>query len=76
MKSDVSKPLSIVCVKITGPKATKRVYAFLDSGSDTTMIKSSLAHSLGITGKVVSHECRGIFGKITNEKAEKVSFEI
>ncbi|XP_031356651.1 uncharacterized protein LOC116180680 [Photinus pyralis] len=76
VKSDVSKPLSIVRVKVTGPKGTKRVYALLDSGSDTTMIESSLANSLGITGKVVSHECRGIFGKITKEKTEKVSFEI
>ena len=40
--------LGLVPVRLVGPKESVVTYAFLDNGSDTTVVRSDLSHRLGL----------------------------
>ncbi len=75
MQSNSSRPLSIVRVKVTGPKGTRRTYALLDSGADTTLIEERLAKAVGISGVKRLKTYRGIVGRVT-QVSEIVQFKV
>ncbi|THD20409.1 hypothetical protein D915_008635 [Fasciola hepatica] len=42
--------MGFVPVRLLGPRGSKETYAFLDNGSDSTLLSSAAANSLGIDG--------------------------
>lgn len=46
--------LGFLPVKLVGPKGEVTTYAFLDNGSDCTILKRSIASALGLSGKPAS----------------------
>lgn len=54
--------LAFVPVRVTGPLGSKEVYALLDTGSDSTLILSDVATSLGLSGKSLQLEVTSLNG--------------
>ncbi|CAL8071662.1 unnamed protein product [Calicophoron daubneyi] len=63
--------LGVVPVRLTGPRGTIETLAFIDSGSDATLVERSTADKLGLTGNEAaiklstlngtsSHQCRRV----------------
>ncbi len=76
MQTKNSKPMSIVRIRVKGPAGVRKVYALLDSGADTTIIESDLAKSLGITGRIIKHQCHVLQSGVINSTASVVKFDV
>ena len=74
-KSNPRASLAILPVRIHGPQADLIVNAFLDSGSDTTLIDSSLVATLGLEGTAAPLTIKTLSGEM-NMKADLVSFSM
>ena len=55
--------MSIVPVRVLGPKKVIQTYALLDSGSNVTLCSDKLIQELGLTGQVKGYNLSGIGGK-------------
>lgn len=55
--------LGCVPVRVVGPSGTATTYAFVDNGSDTTLIRHDLAHSLGLKNTPCQLSINTVTGK-------------
>ena len=66
--------LQIVPMKVCGPEI--ETYAFLDNGSDTTLCLSSLAESLGVSGKPVHFSLSSVNAENIPKSGYEVSLNV
>ena len=70
--------LQIVPVRVRGGEAGPEIgtYSFLDNGSDTTLCLSSLAESLGVSGKPVHFSLSSMNAENTPKSGYEVSLNV
>ena len=70
--------LQIVPVRVRGEEGGPEIetYAFLDNGSDTTLCLSSLAESLGVSGKPVHFSLTSINAENIPKSGYEVAFDV
>ena len=54
----------------------KRIYALVDSGSNTTLLRRDLADALGVSGPVSPYKVNTLTGTATHEEQVKVELEL
>ncbi|KAA3676848.1 uncharacterized protein DEA37_0001153 [Paragonimus westermani] len=67
--------LGFVPIRLVGPKASVSTYAFLDNGSDTTLLDESIARTIGLQGQPCQMMFRTLHGTSATS-CSKVSIEL
>ena len=75
-KSNAHTYLQVIPVTISNGEKSMQVNALLDTGSDTTLIKSSLAAKLNLAGKTQTMRISNVLTKKQSIKSKSVNFTI
>ncbi|TPP39695.1 hypothetical protein FGIG_06915 [Fasciola gigantica] len=67
--------MGFVPVRLLGPRGSKETYAFLDNGSDSTLLSSAAANSLGIDGPLTRLSVTTLAGT-TSQLTSEVNFAV
>ncbi|XP_066912482.1 uncharacterized protein, partial [Clytia hemisphaerica] len=75
-KSNVHTYLQVIPIAVSNGEIKIKVNALLDTGSDTTLIKSSLASKLNLSGKSQTMRISNVLTKKQSFKSKSVNFTI
>ena len=75
-KSNTHTYLQVIPIAVSNGETSIKVNALLDTGSDTTLIKSSLADKLNLSGKSQTMRISNVLTKKQTFKSKAVNFSI
>ncbi|XP_066921098.1 uncharacterized protein [Clytia hemisphaerica] len=75
-RSNVHTYLQVIPIAVSNGEITIKVNTLLDTGSDTTLIKSSLASKLNLSGKSQTMRISNVLTKKQSFKSKSVNFTI